>query len=77
MGVVRLECHECRSAHCELDGEESDEAWVVCSDCGAHLITFGQLHDEIARQARDYATRSIRTSLGLSTRTQGNTFGTC
>ena len=72
MGVVRLECPECGSAHCGLDGEEIDESWIVCSDCGARLVTFGQLHDEIARQARDYATKSIRMSLGLPTGLQDN-----
>ena len=64
MGVVRLQCHECEGTRCDLDGPESDDAWIVCGDCGAKLITFGQLLDEIARQARDYATRSIRLSLG-------------
>lgn len=72
MGVVRLECHECGSPHCALDGNESDATWIVCLDCRAQIITFGQLHDEIARQARDYATRSIRVALGVTTGLQDN-----
>ena len=72
MGVIRLQCHECGSAECALDREESDEAWIVCCMCQAKLITFGQLHDEIAKQARDYATDSIRRSLGMATAYQDN-----
>jgi hypothetical protein len=72
MGVVRLQCHECGSAECALDGGESDETWIVCCACQAKLITFGQLHDEIARQARDYATASIRKSLGMAVVYQDN-----
>ena len=65
MGVVRLECYQCGSPRCALDGEEQDETWIICLDCRADIITFGQLHDEIARQARDYATRSIRRALSV------------
>lgn len=73
MGVVRLECHDCGGADCALFGEESDDTWIVCRGCGTRLITLGLLHDEIARQARDYATRSIRETLGISTGLQDNT----
>ena len=64
MGVVKLECHECGSDRCALVGGDADSDWIVCEDCHANLITMGQLRDEIARQARDYATRSIYASLG-------------
>ena len=72
MGVVRLECHKCGSPRCALDGEERDQTWIVCSDCRSHIITFGQLQDDIARQARDYATRSIRSALGVTNGLQDN-----
>jgi hypothetical protein len=65
MGIVRLECHQCGSPRCALDGEERDQTWIRCLDCRAHIITFGQLQDEIARQARDYATKTIRRSLSV------------
>lgn len=68
MGVVKLECHACGSADCVLDGEEEDDSWIVCRVCGTDLISFGQLHAEIARQARDYATKSIRESLARAPR---------
>ena len=72
MGVVRLECHECGSADCFLAGEEVDESWITCRNCGANLITFGQLHAEIASHARTYATMSIRSALGLNDWLQDN-----
>lgn len=72
MGVVRLECHECGSADCALSGAELPNSWVVCRACGAHLITLGQLHDEITRQARDFATNSIRKALGITAWLQDN-----
>lgn len=62
MGVIRLECDDCGSDCCAMAGDEADDTWIVCQDCGANVITYGVLHDEIARQARDYATRSIKTS---------------
>lgn len=72
MGVVRLECHECAGTRCDLAGPEGERTWIVCGDCGAKLITFGQLHDEIARQARDYAIRSIQSSLTIANSFQDN-----
>jgi hypothetical protein len=47
-----------------IAGDEDDSSWIICEDCGANVITLGELRDEIARQARDYATRSIRESFG-------------
>jgi DNA-directed RNA polymerase subunit RPC12/RpoP len=64
IGVIRLECADCGSDRCAIAGEEEDSSWVVCQDCGSKLITLGELRDEIARQARDYATKSIRESFG-------------
>ena len=64
MGAVKLECHDCGSERCALLGGDDDSDWIVCQDCNANLITMGQLRDEIARQAREYATRSIYASLG-------------
>ena len=61
MGVIRLECGDCGSDCCAIAGEEEDD-WIVCEACGANIMTYGALHDEIARQARDYATRSIKES---------------
>ena len=72
MNAVRLECHECGGSDCATRGEETRATWIVCRGCGAKLITFGQLHDEIARQAREYATRSIRSSLAISASLQDN-----
>ena len=72
MGAVRLECHECRGADCVLLGGELPDSWIGCRTCGANLITFGQLHAEIARQAREYATESIRSALGLTDWRQDN-----
>lgn len=63
-GVIRLECADCGSDRCVIAGDEDDSSWIICEDCGAHVITLGELRDEIARQARDYATRSIRESFG-------------
>jgi hypothetical protein len=72
MGVVRLECHECGSADCALVGGERADSWIICRACGAHLITLGQLHDEISHQARDFATNSIRKALGMTGWLQDN-----
>jgi hypothetical protein len=62
MGVIKLECADCGSDQCKLAGREEDTTWLVCQECGTHLITLGELRDEIARQARDYATNAIRES---------------
>jgi hypothetical protein len=62
MGVIKLECADCGSDQCKLAGAEEDSSWLVCQTCGTHLITLGELRDEIARQARDYATKAIRES---------------
>jgi hypothetical protein len=62
MGVIKLECADCGSDQCKLVGREEDTSWLVCQVCGTHLITLGELRDEIARQARDYATKAIRDS---------------
>jgi hypothetical protein len=72
MGVVRLECHECGSPDCALLGGEFAESWIICRACGAHLITLGQLSDEISRQAREFATNSIRKALGMTGWLQDN-----
>ena len=72
MGVVRLECHECGSADCALSGGELPDSWIICRACGAHLITLGQLHAEITRQARDFATNSLRKALGMTGWLQDN-----
>jgi hypothetical protein len=72
MGVVRLECHECGSPDCVLLDGEFPDSWIACSTCHAKLITFGQLHAEIARQACLYATTSIRGALGLTDWRQDN-----
>ena len=62
MGVIKLECADCGSDQCRLAGAEDDSNWLVCQECGAHVITLGELRDEIARLARDYATKAIRES---------------
>jgi hypothetical protein len=72
MRVVRLECHKCGSPDCVLSGGELPDSWIACSTCGANLITFGQLHAEIARQASEYAATSIRRALGLTDWRQDN-----
>jgi hypothetical protein len=49
MGVIKLECADCGSDQCKLAGAEEDSSWLVCQTYGTHLITLGELRDEIAR----------------------------
>jgi hypothetical protein len=64
MGVIKLECGTCGSNRCELRGTTVDKAWIVCAVCGDNLITYLELHAEIARQAQAYATKSITSCFG-------------
>jgi hypothetical protein len=64
MSVIRLECDRCGSDRCRTTGMSADDAWIVCERCGEKLITYLTLHQEIARQAQIYATKSIESCFG-------------
>jgi hypothetical protein len=66
--MLKLECNKCGGARIKLADEATDDAMLVCQDCGENLLTLGDLKAEVARRAFEIesgALESFQTIKGL------------
>jgi DNA-directed RNA polymerase subunit RPC12/RpoP len=60
---VEIHCGTCGSANYSMPEGESDQAAVVCNDCGVRLGSIAELKTELLEQATAHSAEALRKEL--------------
>ena len=61
--TVEINCEACGSANYSLAGGETDEAAILCNDCGAAQGSLGELKTAMAQRVIDQSAEALRSRL--------------